>query len=52
MLTPVDMNWPVLPGSGGNGRWEDWSRVVILDADISKELPLNQTGTKNSFELA
>ena len=40
MLTPVEMNWVVLLGSGGNDWWEDWSRLVILDADMIKELPL------------
>jgi hypothetical protein len=51
MLTPVEMNWAVLPGSGGNGWWEDWSRLIILDADTTKALPLNQIGTKDNFEL-
>jgi hypothetical protein len=41
MLTPVEMNWAELPGSGGNFWWEDSSRVVILDAELTKELPLN-----------
>jgi hypothetical protein len=40
MLTPVEMNWVVLLGSGGNDWWEDLSRLVILDADMIKELPL------------
>jgi hypothetical protein len=40
MLTPVEMNRVVLLGSGGNDWWEDWSRLVILDADMIKELPL------------
>jgi hypothetical protein len=41
----------MLPGIGGNDWWEDWSKLVILDADTTKALPLHQIGTKDGFKL-